>query len=110
MKNTDVHTEHCCIVHGCKYGEDSTCPVTNGRKKQSYTCENCHEDGFTEIPTLARPMNDEDFDLLREIFNKARYGQPYKQLLPLMKKRFNESPEFKKVVQESLGHASDYEG
>ncbi len=111
MKNTDVHTEHCCIVHGCKYGDDSTtCSVTTGRKKQSFMCENCTEEGFTEIPTLSRKMNDDDFDLLREIVNKARFGQTYKHLLPEMKKRFDASPEFKRVVRESLGHAADYEG
>lgn len=34
----DVHTDHCCIVHGCKYGDDA-CTVTTGRKKQSASCE-----------------------------------------------------------------------
>lgn len=36
----DVHTEHCCVVHGCKYGDDD-CPVTTGRKPQSFPCEDC---------------------------------------------------------------------
>ena len=27
----DVHTEHCCEIHGCKYGHDN-CPVVNWRK------------------------------------------------------------------------------
>jgi len=39
----DVHTEHCCEIHGCKYGHDN-CPVVNWRKKQSYACESCQED------------------------------------------------------------------
>lgn len=39
----DVHTEHCCSKHGCKYG-DKACPVATGKKKQSYPCEICHED------------------------------------------------------------------
>ena len=38
----DVHTEHCCIVHGCKYGDDTFggdgCPVSSGKKKQSGPC------------------------------------------------------------------------
>lgn len=38
--NKDVHTEHCCLEHGCKYGEDD-CPVAAGRKVQSYPCESC---------------------------------------------------------------------
>jgi len=39
----DVHTEHCCLKHGCKYGDDD-CPVELGIKKQSYPCEWCNED------------------------------------------------------------------
>lgn len=30
-----VHTEHCCVYHGCKYGDDD-CPVWLGIKPQSY--------------------------------------------------------------------------
>ncbi len=36
----DTHTTHCCIVHGCKYGEED-CDVANGREKQAYGCEQC---------------------------------------------------------------------
>lgn len=36
----DVHTEHCCKEHGCKYyGED--CTVFQGDKTQSFPCEDC---------------------------------------------------------------------
>jgi hypothetical protein len=46
----DVHTEHCCHRHGCKYGyghdfhakKGRSCPVETGEKKQSYPCESCH--------------------------------------------------------------------
>lgn len=38
----DVHTEHCCVDHGCKYGHDN-CTVTNLIEKQSYLCESCGE-------------------------------------------------------------------
>ena len=24
-----IHEEHCCILHGCKYGDDD-CPVVSG--------------------------------------------------------------------------------
>lgn len=35
----DVHTEHCCIHCGCKYGEEkSGCSVTTWVLKQSYPC------------------------------------------------------------------------
>jgi len=35
-----VHTEHCCIIHGCKYG-DNNCPVELGNIKQTFLCEEC---------------------------------------------------------------------
>lgn len=38
-----VHTEHCCIVHGCKY-RDKDCPVETGKAVQSYPCESCGGD------------------------------------------------------------------
>lgn len=39
----DVHTEHCCVIHGCKYGDDG-CTVYSGEKEQSYPCEHCDYD------------------------------------------------------------------
>jgi len=43
MKTKNVHTEHCCFKHGCKYG-DENCPVFNGIQEQSYKCEMCDYD------------------------------------------------------------------
>ena len=39
----DVHTEHCCKRHGCKYGALSRteCTVVSGQLKQSFECEQC---------------------------------------------------------------------
>ncbi len=39
----NVHTEHCCIVHGCKYSDDD-CPVETKKQRQSYMCEACSWD------------------------------------------------------------------
>lgn len=39
----DVHTEHCCSKHGCKY-LDANCTVLTGKGKQAYPCESCNED------------------------------------------------------------------
>ncbi len=47
----DVHTEHCCIIHGCKYGDDD-CTVVSGEKPQSYLCEDCDEDGIKSLQML----------------------------------------------------------
>lgn len=42
-KKKDVHTEHCCKYHGCKYGEEE-CSVVTGLKEQSFPCERCEDD------------------------------------------------------------------
>lgn len=36
-----VHSNHCCYTHGCKYGEDDTCPVVQMKVLQRYQCEEC---------------------------------------------------------------------
>lgn len=55
----DVHTEHCCWRHGCKYhwaGRRSTsCSVVSGEKTQSFMCEMCTDeidDGWDDILAL----------------------------------------------------------
>ena len=35
-----VHQTHCCILHGCKYGNED-CPVASGEILQEYPCESC---------------------------------------------------------------------
>lgn len=50
----DVHTSHCCLKHGCKYGYDNpelremlgpndVCTVANGSKRQEFPCELCRD-------------------------------------------------------------------
>ena len=48
----DVHTEHCCVFHGCKYGH-ADCPVEKREKPQSYPCEYCSREGMD--PTSVDP-------------------------------------------------------
>lgn len=48
---SSVHSSHCCVLHGCKYGEES-CPVVIKTEAQEYPCEWCHEEGFEEAPTI----------------------------------------------------------
>jgi hypothetical protein len=44
----DVHTEHCCVIHGCKYGDEHLgCTVYDGFQEQSFPCETCEEEGIT---------------------------------------------------------------
>lgn len=44
LKPRSVHTEHCCVLHGCKYGVDEHCEVALGTALQSYECEECNWD------------------------------------------------------------------
>lgn len=39
----DVHTEHCCLIHGCKYAYED-CTVVSEEKVQSYPCEWCDDE------------------------------------------------------------------
>jgi very-short-patch-repair endonuclease len=44
----DIHTEHCCVLHGCAYCEDKWgCTVTTFKKPQSYLCSRCQDIGIT---------------------------------------------------------------
>lgn len=40
-----VHRTHCCIMHGCKYG-DEDCPVLIGVVLQDHLCEDCDDHVF----------------------------------------------------------------
>jgi hypothetical protein len=64
----DVHTEHCCIRHGCKYGyvkgAFNACTVIDGRKPQSFPCETCQwelDEGGLELAYLMNEMYDKGF-------------------------------------------------
>jgi len=52
----DVHTEHCCILHGCKYGNDVFCTVVTKQAPQSYCCESCGDDGIRDLKMLTAVM------------------------------------------------------
>jgi hypothetical protein len=52
IDDRDVHAEHCCVLHGCKYGDDD-CPVATKQKKQSFVCETCSMyDGIKNLTML----------------------------------------------------------
>lgn len=51
-----VHKTHCCIIHGCKYG-DPNCPVVNGSVKQEYICEYCEMDNIKTLEEIDKMMN-----------------------------------------------------
>ena len=65
--NVGVHETHCCVDHGCKYG-DEYCPVASGEVKQLYECEECQEEhprdkATREVIKLAQDLVDlRDYD------------------------------------------------
>jgi len=63
MKN--VHTEHCCVNHGCKYG-DIDCPVWLALQPQSFPCEECNN---------VAPITPSE-DVLTKRRNKAQESYP----------------------------------
>jgi hypothetical protein len=36
----EVHVQHCCNIHGCKYGKEN-CPVETNYRAQAHPCEQC---------------------------------------------------------------------
>lgn len=44
-----VHRTHCCVLHGCKYGDDN-CPVCLGHIEQKYLCEDCSPIHSNRLP------------------------------------------------------------
>ncbi len=54
-KQKDVHTENCCIIHGCKYGEDDYyCTVATNKKPQSFPCEKCTDSDVLALKVIAK--------------------------------------------------------
>lgn len=51
-----THKTHCCILHGCIYG-NLDCPVENKLITQVYICEECYEMGIKDIQTLTDYLN-----------------------------------------------------
>jgi len=55
VSSKNVHTEHCCKDHGCKYN-DNDCPIVNGVQKQSYPCEECEPKTFPKEKEIIIPV------------------------------------------------------
>ena len=73
MIREGIHRTHCCILHGCKYG-DKDCPVADGTIKQDYVCEHC--DVYDNIHTMEELNERIEIDNLKtaEKFEAIRIG------------------------------------
>jgi len=58
MTDIEVHKSHCCVLHGCKYGQ-SFCPVERGEEEQYYICEDCEISGIKSVAQLKQYMKQE---------------------------------------------------
>ncbi len=59
-----VHETHCCIVHGCKYG-NRNCPVVLGEIKQEYICEECDvAEGWTSLLDVETKVREQQGGML----------------------------------------------
>lgn len=74
----DVHTEHCCLGHGCKY-RDPNCTVENGTKPQSWDCEQCDWEFSDENSEYRLMINRSNLDyvMAREKHNISEYLKKY---------------------------------
>jgi uncharacterized Zn-finger protein len=45
----DIHTEHCCVLHGCHWGQEFYCTVVKGQKPQSFVCGYCARRGIINL-------------------------------------------------------------
>ena len=93
MKNEyyGVHQAHCCIKHGCKYGEKD-CPVVLGLTIQQYPCEDCgeaeHKNGINYVKKIIEnainkhninlPLNDPNIESLVSYVLLIGYNDGYK--------------------------------
>lgn len=71
MSKIDVHTEHCCIIHGCKYGKDD-CTVETKKFTQSFPCEICETN-------KEEPMLQDIIRLRDELINKRKCFYHYNE-------------------------------
>lgn len=67
-----VHKRHCCILHGCKYGEDD-CPVVNEEVRQDHVCESCGWDGIKNVDGIYKYIEFVNkLDSLQKSLTKAK--------------------------------------
>lgn len=76
MSTVGVHVSHCCVKHGCKYG-DAYCPVVAKTHKQKYSCEIC-DDEAEELRSiiLAGKHSKEEFEGQNDNTGKAKVENP----------------------------------
>jgi hypothetical protein len=74
-ENWGVHETHCCVEHGCKYGNED-CPVVIGLIKQKYFCQDCtNNDNYVinnKFNANLYMLNDNDKGIAKENLKKLQ--------------------------------------
>lgn len=65
-EHAGTHAAHCCILHGCNYGQDD-CPVNSGSVLQKYLCEECEDDGIESVEELLLRIRREEVGTLQKV-------------------------------------------
>lgn len=51
--SVNVHANHCCILHGCKYA-DPNCPVVREEIDQRFSCPDCWDLGIDNVDEVRK--------------------------------------------------------
>ena len=79
MSDIGVHATHCCLEHGCKYGDDD-CPVMMGTVDglSAEECEHCIEDIKRFVEAFHRinaPRYASEERMVKTLGEKIGYGR-----------------------------------
>jgi len=87
MSDRGVHIGHCCLRHGCKYGDDD-CTVETGNDKQEFPCESCMEERHLTIVAFHHWMGSSlvPLEVLGLIKDESSYLLPWDILAWLTEK------------------------
>jgi len=75
-----AHEGHCCVLHGCKYG-DEDCPVVTKETKQKYLCECCDDDNIKSLNELQMLVDIDIKDVAVRFFNLIDLWEGYAEIL-----------------------------
>jgi hypothetical protein len=80
VDNVGVHARHCCILHGCNYG-DSDCPVITEEVVQEYLCEFCDDDEVESVEEAKAIHLESDAFYRENAFNERPSSGLLRELL-----------------------------
>ena len=83
MSDKNVHAEHCCKEHGCKYSEQD-CPVVTGEMEQSHPCQDCQKTYPNGEPVTKDCIQSEDWYPDYQAMMEMSRGNPFEDYKGLL--------------------------